>query len=279
MPAPEGPNLARLNDAERRALRLLAEGHTAKSIAAVIGCSPASVNERLREARRKTGTGSSRELARLLRAQENRHDEIGLAPPSPSAAMPVAVAAFADRRKGLLAMTLLMITVVAAGLAITGLPAGPAAVPKVASPDPAPVEDSLLGGPMPSNPGPSRLHAALRTEPRDPAWASESEEALRDRYARIPHLSGPGGALRGTCGSTVCEVAGYIDLPKPGSGDEKALKEFQAVMAALQSGLGQGALHHEVKKLGLELGGTLFTSTRQEPKKPVFFAYWTRGKV
>ena len=56
-------DLSRLNEAERRVLGLLAEGHTAKSIANTIGSTPAAVNERLREARRKTGVGSSRELA------------------------------------------------------------------------------------------------------------------------------------------------------------------------------------------------------------------------
>jgi DNA-binding CsgD family transcriptional regulator len=63
-------DLSRLNDAERRVLRLLAEGHTAKSVATELGTTLAAVNERLREARRKTGVGSSRELARLLKAQE-----------------------------------------------------------------------------------------------------------------------------------------------------------------------------------------------------------------
>jgi DNA-binding CsgD family transcriptional regulator len=55
--------LARLNEAERRVLWLLAEGHTAKSIAIALETTPAAVNERLREARRKTGVGSSRELS------------------------------------------------------------------------------------------------------------------------------------------------------------------------------------------------------------------------
>ena len=74
-----GVDLGRLNEAERQVLRLLAEGHTAKSVANELGSTPASVNERLREARRKTGAGSSRELARLLKSQENRHDEMGVA--------------------------------------------------------------------------------------------------------------------------------------------------------------------------------------------------------
>ena len=65
-----GFDLTRLNEAERNVLRLLAEGHTAKSVASEIGSTPAAVNERLREARRKTGVGSSRELARLLKSQK-----------------------------------------------------------------------------------------------------------------------------------------------------------------------------------------------------------------
>ncbi len=60
------PDLSRLSDAERRALLLLARGHTAKSAAAELGVSEGAVNERLREARRKTGVGSSRQLARLV---------------------------------------------------------------------------------------------------------------------------------------------------------------------------------------------------------------------
>lgn len=59
-----------LTDKELEILRLLAGGHTVKSIAARLERSEASINERLREARRKTGVGSSRELARLLDAQK-----------------------------------------------------------------------------------------------------------------------------------------------------------------------------------------------------------------
>lgn len=66
---PDG-SLSALNDNELEILRLLASGHTAKSIAASLGRSETAINERLREARRKTGVGSSRELARLLDAQK-----------------------------------------------------------------------------------------------------------------------------------------------------------------------------------------------------------------
>jgi DNA-binding CsgD family transcriptional regulator len=77
-------DLSRLSHAEREVLNLLAEGHTAKSIASRLGLTPGSVNDRLRSARRKTGVSSSRELARLLHADErwdpkNGTEKIGLA--------------------------------------------------------------------------------------------------------------------------------------------------------------------------------------------------------
>lgn len=62
--------LDRLSERERQALRLLASGHDGKSIAAALDISVHTVNERLREARRKIGVSSSREAARLLLAWE-----------------------------------------------------------------------------------------------------------------------------------------------------------------------------------------------------------------
>jgi len=71
--------LESLSPAEKEVLALLAQGHTAKTIATDLGISLAAVNERLRSARRRAGAGSSRELARQL-AQKNRHQFTGLAP-------------------------------------------------------------------------------------------------------------------------------------------------------------------------------------------------------
>lgn len=72
MPAQDVPPsaIASLSDKELEVLHLLAMGHTGKSIAARLGQSEASVNERLRDARRKTGVGSSRELARIVDGQK-----------------------------------------------------------------------------------------------------------------------------------------------------------------------------------------------------------------
>src|SRR3546814_3135512 len=57
---------------------LLVAGHTVKTIAARLGRSETSINERLRSARRKTGVGSSRELARLLDLQKTCDENIDL---------------------------------------------------------------------------------------------------------------------------------------------------------------------------------------------------------
>lgn len=59
-----------LTEREKDVLRLLAEGHDAKSVAASLNISVHAVNERLRSARRKLGVGSSRAAARLLVAAE-----------------------------------------------------------------------------------------------------------------------------------------------------------------------------------------------------------------
>ena len=72
-------SLAALSEKELEVLRMLAAGHTVKSIAASLGKTEASINERLRDARRKTGVGSSRELARLIDAQKNWDKNIDLA--------------------------------------------------------------------------------------------------------------------------------------------------------------------------------------------------------
>jgi DNA-binding CsgD family transcriptional regulator len=58
--------LQALTEREKRTLRLLLEGHDAKSIARELDLSVHTINERLRDARRKLGVSSSREAARIL---------------------------------------------------------------------------------------------------------------------------------------------------------------------------------------------------------------------
>lgn len=57
-----------LTERERRALELLAYGHTIKTVAAECGATEAAMQEVLRSARRKLNVGSSREAARMAAA-------------------------------------------------------------------------------------------------------------------------------------------------------------------------------------------------------------------
>lgn len=64
--------LRALSEREKEALRLLAGGHDAKSVARHLGLSIHTVNERLRSARGKMGLTSSRAVARRLAEAEAR---------------------------------------------------------------------------------------------------------------------------------------------------------------------------------------------------------------
>lgn len=124
MPVPNVPPsaIASLSDKELEVLHLLAMGHTGKSIATRLDQSEASINERLRDARRKTGVSSSRELARILAAQkiwDKNIDLSGSHPPTQDPAQP------ADRGRGMskgLIMIVIPIAVAAIGMAVTNSP-------------------------------------------------------------------------------------------------------------------------------------------------------------
>lgn len=60
-----------LTEKEKQTLRLMARGHDAKSTARSLGLSVHTINERLRDARRKMAVSSSREAARLLLEAES----------------------------------------------------------------------------------------------------------------------------------------------------------------------------------------------------------------
>ena len=66
---------AALTEKEKQTLRLLVTGYDAKSMARHLGLSVHTVNERLRDARRKLSVSSSREAARILRAAEGEPPE------------------------------------------------------------------------------------------------------------------------------------------------------------------------------------------------------------
>ena len=80
---------AALTEKEKQTLRLIVRGHDAKSTARHLGLSVHTINERLRDARRKLAVSSSREAARLLLEREGADPdsltdkEIGEAAPGP----------------------------------------------------------------------------------------------------------------------------------------------------------------------------------------------------
>lgn len=88
-----------LTEKEKQTLRLMVRGHDAKSLARHLGLSVHTINERLRDARRKLEVSSSREAARLVfdtereRPQNLVDKEIGEAPASGG------VATRGDRRR------------------------------------------------------------------------------------------------------------------------------------------------------------------------------------
>lgn len=59
-----------LTEKEKQTLRLIVRGHDAKSTARALGLSVHTINERLRDARRKLSVSSSREAARLVLDRE-----------------------------------------------------------------------------------------------------------------------------------------------------------------------------------------------------------------
>jgi len=72
MTTPATETLWSLTEKEKQTLRLIVRGHDAKSSARNLGLSVHTINERLRDARRKMAVSSSREAARLLLEAERR---------------------------------------------------------------------------------------------------------------------------------------------------------------------------------------------------------------
>lgn len=84
-----------LTEKEKQTLRLIARGHDAKSSARDLGLSVHTINERLREARRKMAVSSSREAARRLLAAESP----GGAPATPQFSADIDLGAYAGRAR------------------------------------------------------------------------------------------------------------------------------------------------------------------------------------
>lgn len=260
----------RLNDAELEILRLLAEGHTAKSIAGLTGRSVAAVNERLRDARRKTGIGSSRELARAVRAQESWDKQMGMASAMGAeaskgrdASPPRKVSA---GRKGWIVMIPLAIAALAAASLVLDTGTSPDASttqPERRATSPA-SNDPLLSEMFrrPEENEPRRLHERVRTEPRDAAWADRAEAALRARYESLSR-AGRVDDLRVICASTACEAAGSI------------IAKGETINPTVQA-IQDRELVEPLPQVGLVNQGAGF-GHGPNPGQQVFFTYWLRS--
>lgn len=246
------PSMHQLNATEREVLRLLAAGHTAKSIATVTGRSVAAVNERLREARRKTGFGSSRELARALTDQENRDEIIGVAPPSVVPAIPdPSTGMTRGRFIGIgIIMTIVLAIAATLTLAVGGnIQTATSAQDVVAETLPA------------ADDGPHATRDRFRREARDPAWAAQAEAALRSAYSGVRAL-GANDQPSIRCAATLCQVAGR----SPAQAD-------QAINNALMTALQERSLAPK----GLEIVATSFATGKGHGTGFSYVAYFRRA--
>jgi DNA-binding CsgD family transcriptional regulator len=169
-----------LTDKELEVLRLLAVGHTVKSIATRLDRTEASINERLRDARRKTGVGSSRELARLLDTRKIWDRNIDL-PPESSAANNPGQPQSAGRpwSKGMLVMLLTLPAAVIGLLVTTTNPmqqTAPMQTVHAAAPKQLPLVGSwsLNVGRMPAEEQPRRVTIEFRIS-QDQKWTTVVE--------------------------------------------------------------------------------------------------------
>lgn len=251
--------LDRLNSAERDILTLLAQGHTAKSIAGVRAVTQAAINERLRSARRKTGVGSSRELARLVVAQENRDDLIDLAAaPNQAASLPRPDAppssdAFFTRRWRLIVITVALLA--------AGLLAYETSTPPQAPTSTSPVAEILTG--LAPSPDVVSLHAEASAPSTNQAWSSASEQTLSQRYRALPGFENRVEVLSVTCATNLCEVAGKA-RPDISSADLDAFMEGVQTLGRAEPHLPlQAVVHH-------------FSSTNGPRATALFVSYWRR---
>lgn len=243
------PDLSALNPVERRFLLLLAQGHTVKSIAVRESCTVGAVNERLREARRKTGLGSSREIARAVLAQENRDEQIGVAMTGDPAASAGPQAALPAQRRWIMPV-----------LAVGGAAAF-AFVLTLVVPSTAPQSNPTAGLPQDlSEPFDARFARAIEAEPRDPVWAPSTEAALRRRFAAFPGLSD----VRVRCATTLCAVKGILSADPDRTRD--TMRDLQS--PPLATDLDQVGLQHRMSG---------FSSTKNLPRRGTYASYWTRS--
>jgi hypothetical protein len=114
-------------------------------------------------------------------------------------------------------------------------------------------------------------HVQVRAQARDPNWAPGAEERLRQRFARVPHVGGPNNLLRVICATSICEVAGLIDLPP----DKWQNWDRDMPMGISMRELEGNTLHRDLLKAGLDGKGPAFIATKTG--RMAFFVYLMRN--
>jgi DNA-binding CsgD family transcriptional regulator len=254
--------LERLNAAERDVLVLLAQGHTAKSIAVLREVSVAAVNERLRSARRKTGVGSSRELARLVSAQESRDDLIGLAaapPTDPASIRPDATPSRRTLHPGRWSIVMIIAAALAAA-ALFAQQSAPVTTPNGQSPS---VVSDLLAHQQRA-PDMAALHAEAAGA-LDPSWSAATEAMLTSRYNAVLIAADGVESFKVTCSATLCEASGATRLDVAGTQVADLLTRLQDLATGSEQLPG---LHHELGHYG---------SNPARSGSFVFVTYWRRA--
>lgn len=249
--------LGHLNETERAFLRLLGRGHTAKSIAAAKDVTVAAVNERFRSARRKTGLASSREIARLILAQENRDDFIDLAEaPAPVSDLPRPDA----RRRA--PMQRWRLPMAAAVLLAAALLAQQTAEPPSSGRPSEPLLEAFLSE-QEARRSLADLHA-LANSGRDPDWSPAAEGRISAAYDASFGSVGLIESFVVTCGSTVCEAVGLSAPDLPTEEVDDLLERLQSIGPASQIA-------------GLEIETFSVGPSRDRPGRFVFVSYWRRA--
>lgn len=201
-----GQGYQALTEKEKQTLRLILHGHDAKSLARHLGLSVHTVNERLRDARRKLEVSSSRAAARLLLEREGRTPELfgdstlGDAAPG-NGVEGMAAADAPGRTRNRLAWVIagaVIMSLILGMLALTSLTNG--SVPSAeASPSAAPAQP---GAHQTEVAGVARSWLELGDESRwEDGWRATAASFRRantaERWAQVAaRVRGPLGALR-----------------------------------------------------------------------------------
>ena len=229
-------DLSQLSPAETDVLRLLAAGHTVKSIAVMLGRSEGSINERLREARRKTGAASSRELARRVAAQENRDRFIDVAP-LPTEAPPASTPNPASRRTWWTGGAMMFAAIIMAGaLALGGGPvanhetSGPAVSVNYQTNDP-----DLTGFTFTSeHPDLPLYEQEFQSQPRNDTWAIPAEHLLSRYFGPVAARYNLTGHMSIHCRSTLCRVVARYTGMSPDKMPKMRIHQVQNVFRHTQ---------------------------------------------